>query len=82
MVDIPQVKVQQVALELQLTPFIVFLRQILDQLQERDQANIFDQPVSLKEVSKALPASMWITQSYYLNKYLFLGAQEDMGVQT
>lgn len=45
-----EVKVQQVALELQLTPFIVFLRQILDQLQERDQANIFDQPVSLKEV--------------------------------
>uniref|UniRef100_UPI00398F5FAF bromodomain and PHD finger-containing protein 3 n=1 Tax=Pristiophorus japonicus TaxID=55135 RepID=UPI00398F5FAF len=45
-----EVKVQQVALELQLTPFIVFLRQILDQLQERDQANIFAQPVSLKEV--------------------------------
>ncbi|XP_069797858.1 bromodomain and PHD finger-containing protein 3 isoform X2 [Narcine bancroftii] len=45
-----EVKVQQVALELQLTPFIVFLRQILDQLQERDQANIFAQPVSLQEV--------------------------------
>ncbi|XP_007892453.1 bromodomain and PHD finger-containing protein 3 isoform X1 [Callorhinchus milii] len=45
-----EVKVQQVALELQLTPFIVFLRQILDQLQDKDQANIFAQPVNLKEV--------------------------------
>ncbi|XP_069764322.1 bromodomain-containing protein 1 isoform X4 [Narcine bancroftii] len=45
-----QVKVQQVAMELQLTPLTVMLRSILDQLQEKDAARIFTQPVSLKEV--------------------------------
>ncbi|XP_032895661.1 bromodomain-containing protein 1 isoform X4 [Amblyraja radiata] len=45
-----QVKVQQVAMELQLTPLTVMLRSILDQLQEKDTAHIFAQPVSLKEV--------------------------------
>ncbi|XP_067861011.1 bromodomain-containing protein 1-like isoform X3 [Heptranchias perlo] len=45
-----QVKVQQVAMELQLTPLTVMLRSILEQLQEKDTAHIFAQPVSLKEV--------------------------------
>ena len=46
----PQVKVEQMALELRLTPLSVLLRSVLDQLQEKDPARIFAQPVSLKEV--------------------------------
>ncbi|XP_049627495.1 bromodomain-containing protein 1 [Suncus etruscus] len=45
-----QVKVEQLALELRLTPLTVLLRSVLDQLQEKDPARIFAQPVSLKEV--------------------------------
>ncbi|XP_038612101.1 bromodomain-containing protein 1 isoform X1 [Tachyglossus aculeatus] len=45
-----QVKVEQLAMELQLTPFTVLLRAVLDQLQEKDSAHIFAQPVNLKEV--------------------------------
>ncbi|XP_078500473.1 bromodomain and PHD finger-containing protein 3 isoform X1 [Lissotriton helveticus] len=45
-----QVKVQQAALELQLTPFNVLLRTTLDLLQEKDPARIFADPVNLKEV--------------------------------
>ncbi|XP_040193683.1 bromodomain and PHD finger-containing protein 3 isoform X1 [Rana temporaria] len=45
-----QVKLHQAALELQLTPFNVFLRATLDLLQEKDPANIFKEPVNLKEV--------------------------------
>ncbi|XP_025138451.1 bromodomain-containing protein 1 isoform X2 [Bubalus kerabau] len=45
-----QVKVEQMALELRLTPLSVLLRSVLDQLQEKDPARIFAQPVSLKEV--------------------------------
>lgn len=37
-------------MELQLTPFTVLLRSVLDQLQEKDSARIFAQPVNLKEV--------------------------------
>ncbi|XP_027745363.1 bromodomain-containing protein 1 isoform X3 [Empidonax traillii] len=45
-----QVKIEQVAMELRLTPFTVLLRSVLDQLQEKDSARIFAQPVNLKEV--------------------------------
>ncbi|KAL1021301.1 hypothetical protein UPYG_G00011450 [Umbra pygmaea] len=45
-----QVKVQQAALELQLTPMQVLLRSTLDQLQEKDVGQIFAQPVKLEEV--------------------------------
>ncbi|XP_012412030.1 bromodomain-containing protein 1 isoform X1 [Trichechus manatus latirostris] len=45
-----QVKAEQRAMELRLTPFTVLLRSVLDQLQEKDPARIFAQPVSLKEV--------------------------------
>ncbi|XP_069046426.1 bromodomain and PHD finger-containing protein 3 isoform X2 [Lepisosteus oculatus] len=45
-----QVKVHQAAMELQLTPFLVLLRSTLDQLQEKDAAQIFAEPVNLKEV--------------------------------
>ncbi|KAL9853164.1 bromodomain-containing protein 1 isoform 3-T3 [Geothlypis trichas] len=45
-----QVKLEQVTMELQLVPFTVLLRSVLDQLQEKDSARIFAQPVNLKEV--------------------------------
>uniref|UniRef100_A0A3Q2UD42 Bromodomain and PHD finger containing 3 n=1 Tax=Fundulus heteroclitus TaxID=8078 RepID=A0A3Q2UD42_FUNHE len=45
-----QVKVHQSALEMQLTPMLMLLRSALDQLQEKDTAQIFAQPVDLKEV--------------------------------
>lgn len=43
-------KIQQAALELKLTPALVLLRSTLDQLQEKDTAKIFSQPVDLSEV--------------------------------
>lgn len=45
-----QVKVHQAALEMQLTPMLVLLRSTLDQLQEKDTAQIFAEPVDVKEV--------------------------------
>lgn len=45
-----QVKVHQAALELQLTPMLVLLRSTLQQLQEKDVAQIFAEPVDVKEV--------------------------------
>uniref|UniRef100_A0A3B4X9U7 Bromodomain and PHD finger containing 3 n=1 Tax=Seriola lalandi dorsalis TaxID=1841481 RepID=A0A3B4X9U7_SERLL len=45
-----QVKVHQAALEMQLTPMLALLRSTLDQLQEKDTAQIFAQPVNIKEV--------------------------------
>ncbi|KAL4624912.1 bromodomain-containing protein 1-like isoform X2 [Arapaima gigas] len=45
-----EVRLQQTTLEVQLTPLTILLRSVLDQLQEKDQARIFAQPVSLKEV--------------------------------
>uniref|UniRef100_A0AAY5ECD6 Bromodomain and PHD finger containing, 1 n=1 Tax=Electrophorus electricus TaxID=8005 RepID=A0AAY5ECD6_ELEEL len=44
------IKVQQLALEMQLTPFLVLLRSTLEQLQERDTNNFFTEPVPLNEV--------------------------------
>ncbi|KFO92793.1 Bromodomain and PHD finger-containing protein 3, partial [Buceros rhinoceros silvestris] len=46
-----QVKFQQAAMELQLTPFNVLLRTTLDLLQEKDAAQIFAEPVNLNEAS-------------------------------
>lgn len=56
---VPQVKVEQMALELRLTPLTVLLRSVLDQLQDKDPARIFAQPVSLTEVGvhSAAPAA-------------------------
>uniref|UniRef100_UPI0037E8879F bromodomain and PHD finger-containing protein 3 isoform X2 n=1 Tax=Semicossyphus pulcher TaxID=241346 RepID=UPI0037E8879F len=45
-----QVKVHQAALEMQLTPMLVLLRSTLEQLQEKDTAQIFASPVNIKEV--------------------------------
>ncbi|XP_020559982.1 peregrin isoform X2 [Oryzias latipes] len=44
------IKVQQMVLEMQLTPFLVLLRSTLEQLQERDTNNFFTEPVPLEEV--------------------------------
>lgn len=41
-------------MELRLTPLTVLLRSVLEQLQEKDPAKIFAQPVSLKEVRVAV----------------------------
>lgn len=54
-----QIRVHQLATEMQLQPFVIFLRHALDQLQEKDVGNIFAEPVSPSEVSKQL--------SQYLN---------------
>ncbi|XP_010885414.2 bromodomain-containing protein 1 [Esox lucius] len=45
-----EMKLQQSLLEVQLTPFSILLRAVLEQLQEKDQAKIFAQPVNVKEV--------------------------------
>ncbi|XP_043978529.1 bromodomain and PHD finger-containing protein 3 isoform X3 [Gambusia affinis] len=45
-----QMKIQLAALELSLTPAQVLLKSTLDQLQEKDSAKIFSQPVNLSEV--------------------------------
>ncbi|XP_034542036.1 bromodomain-containing protein 1-like isoform X3 [Notolabrus celidotus] len=45
-----EMKLQQSALEVQLTPFNILLRAVLQQLQEKDQYSIFTQPVNIKEV--------------------------------
>ncbi|KAL2103413.1 hypothetical protein ACEWY4_000281 [Coilia grayii] len=45
-----QLKVQQAAMEMQLAPSLMLLRSTLDQLQKKDTAGIFSEPVNLKEV--------------------------------
>ncbi|KAL2093326.1 hypothetical protein ACEWY4_010638 [Coilia grayii] len=45
-----EMRLQQSVLEMQLTPFTILLRAALEQLKEKDQARIFAQPVSVKEV--------------------------------
>uniref|UniRef100_A0A3Q2ZD09 Bromodomain containing 1a n=1 Tax=Kryptolebias marmoratus TaxID=37003 RepID=A0A3Q2ZD09_KRYMA len=42
--------VEETLLEMQLTPFSILLRALLDQLQAKDQARIFTQPVDVNEV--------------------------------
>ncbi|MBN3326452.1 BRPF1 protein, partial [Atractosteus spatula] len=44
------IKVQQLALEMQLTPFLILLRSTLEQLQDRDTSHFFAEPVPLAEV--------------------------------
>lgn len=46
-----QIKQQETLLEMQLTPFSILLRTLLDQLQAKDQARIFAQPVDVNEVN-------------------------------
>ncbi|XP_078535746.1 bromodomain-containing protein 1 isoform X1 [Lissotriton helveticus] len=45
-----QVKFEELAMELHLTPFTVLLRTVIDQVQEKDIGSIFAQPVNLTEV--------------------------------
>ncbi|XP_058273572.1 bromodomain-containing protein 1 isoform X3 [Hemibagrus wyckioides] len=45
-----EIKLQQSILEVQLSPLNILLKAVLDQLQEKDQAKIFAQPVSIEEV--------------------------------
>ncbi|XP_072233597.1 bromodomain-containing protein 1 [Leuresthes tenuis] len=45
-----EIKLQETLLEMQLTPFSILLRALLDQLQAKDQARIFTQPVDISEV--------------------------------
>ncbi|XP_070847798.1 bromodomain-containing protein 1 isoform X2 [Chaetodon trifascialis] len=45
-----EIKQQEALLEMQLTPFSILLRALLDQLQTKDQARIFTQPVDVNEV--------------------------------
>lgn len=56
-------------MELQLTPFTVLLRSVLDQLQEKDSARIFAQPVNLKEVCFQLYFLMFRHDLVALVKY-------------
>ncbi|KAK7891298.1 hypothetical protein WMY93_023261 [Mugilogobius chulae] len=49
-----EMKLQQSVLEMQLTPFNILLRAVLQQLQEKDQYSIFAQPVNTKEVTDYL----------------------------
>lgn len=56
-----QIKQQETLLEMQLTPFSILLRALLDQLQAKDQARIFTQPVDVNEVNF----------SRYLNTFFF-----------
>ena len=46
-----QIKLQESLLEIQLSPFSILLRALLDQLQTKDQAKIFTQPVDVSEVN-------------------------------
>ncbi|XP_061617487.1 bromodomain-containing protein 1 isoform X2 [Phyllopteryx taeniolatus] len=45
-----ELKFQESLLEMQLTPFSILLRGVLDQLLSKDQARIFTQPVDINEV--------------------------------
>nr|XP_020457093.1 bromodomain-containing protein 1 isoform X1 [Monopterus albus]XP_020457094.1 bromodomain-containing protein 1 isoform X1 [Monopterus albus]XP_020457095.1 bromodomain-containing protein 1 isoform X1 [Monopterus albus]XP_020457096.1 bromodomain-containing protein 1 isoform X1 [Monopterus albus] len=45
-----EIKLQETLLEMHLTPFNILLRALLDQLQAKDQARIFAQPVDVNEV--------------------------------
>ncbi|KAK5621138.1 Bromodomain-containing protein 1, partial [Crenichthys baileyi] len=45
-----EIKLHETILEMQLTPFSILLRVLLDQLQAKDQAKIFTQPVDVNEV--------------------------------
>ncbi|XP_044307855.1 peregrin isoform X8 [Varanus komodoensis] len=74
------IKIQQVALEVQLTPFLILLRRTLEQLQEKDTGNIFSQPVPLSEVPDYLdhikkPMDFY-TMKQKLEAYRYLNLDE------
>ncbi|XP_041833093.1 bromodomain-containing protein 1 isoform X2 [Melanotaenia boesemani] len=45
-----EIKLQETLMEMQLTPFSILLIALLDQIQAKDQARIFTQPVDVNEV--------------------------------
>lgn len=50
---------------MQLTPMLVLLRSTLEQLQEKDTALIFAQPVDIKEVGHAVIHRAFTLLSFY-----------------
>lgn len=46
---------------MQLTPFSILLRALLDQLQAKDQARIFTQPVDVSEVKRTLLTNLTLS---------------------
>ncbi|XP_066553726.1 peregrin [Amia ocellicauda] len=81
------IKVQQLALEMQLTPFLILLRSTLEQLQDRDTSHFFTEPVPLAEVPDYLDhierpmdfQTMW--SSLEAHRYLsFQAFEADFGL--
>lgn len=54
---------------MQLTPFSILLRALLDQLQMKDQARIFAQPVDVSEVKRSRDASVLIAMNIVHTAY-------------
>lgn len=80
-----QIKIQQVALEMQLTPFLILLRRTLEQLQEKDTGNIFSEPVPLSEVTEIYEVrtpSPQISTSLELNPSLPMPRAANGALQT
>lgn len=63
-----QIKQHETVLEMQLTPFSILLRALLDQLQMKDQARIFAQPVDVNEVKRSSGGNTFIAM--FLNGYM------------
>lgn len=55
-------------MEMQLTPFSILLRALLDQLQMKDQARIFAQPVDINEVKRSRDGYAFIAM--FLTEYM------------
>lgn len=54
---------------MQLTPFSILLRALLDQLQMKDQARIFAQPVDVNEVKRSRDANVLIAMNIVHTAY-------------
>lgn len=68
-----QIKQQETLLEMQLTPFSILLRALLDQLQAKDQARIFTQPVDVNEVN----FSRYLEHFFFFSVLLLLYLRDD-----
>lgn len=62
-----QMKLHETLLEMQLTPFSILLRVLLDQLQTKDQARIFTQPVDVNEVNLKVTWTFFVSESWRWN---------------
>lgn len=63
-----QIKQHETLMEMQLTPFSILLRALLDQLQMKDQARIFAQPVDINEVKRSRDGNTFIAM--FLTEYM------------